>query len=290
MPSGVGPVEQILEAGRDALTEQGEGFRVSASAGGVLLSAEVTAASDALRLADRRMYSEKSARRGLVRAHPHELLLTLLHEREPELTDHHEDVSRLAVAVGRELGLDAEAIDVLRRAAEIHDIGKIAIPEEILRKPAALDEIEWELMRKHTLVGERILSTFPSMRPVARLVRSSHERWDGEGYPDGLAGEEIALGARIICICDAFDAMRTERPYSIGRDLQGALAEIRRNAGGQFDPHLVEVLCRTVESGAYDEGRPGQRGLSGNSRAPRGQQMGSTTTNSGKLPEGVAGS
>ena len=184
------------------------------------------------------------------------MLLTLLHEREPELTDHHEDVSRLAVAVGRELGLDAEAIDVLRRAAELHDIGKIAIPEEILRKPAALDEIEWELMRKHTLVGERILGTFPSMRPVARLVRSSHERWDGEGYPDGLAGEEIALGARIIYICDAFDAMRSERPYSTGRDLQGALAEIRRNAGGQFDPHLVEVLCRTVERGAYDEGRP----------------------------------
>ena len=135
VPSGVGSVEQILEAGRDALTEQGEGFRVSASAGGVLLCAEVTAATDALRLADRRMYSEKSARPRCVHTHPHELLLTLLHEREPELTDHHEDVSRLAVAVGRELGLDAEAIDVLRRAAEIHDIGKIAIPEEILRKP-----------------------------------------------------------------------------------------------------------------------------------------------------------
>ena len=123
-------------------------------------------------------------------------------------------MSRLAVAVGRELGLDAEEIDVLRRAAEFHDIGKIAIPDEILRKPGRLDEIEWELMRKHTLVGERILGTSPSLAPVARLVRSSHERWDGEGYPDGLAGEEIPLGARIILICDAFDAMRHERPYS----------------------------------------------------------------------------
>ena len=137
VPSTVGPIERILEAGRDALTEQGEGFQISASGGSVLLADEAAAAGDALRLADRRMYSEKSARGGRVHTHPHELLLTLLHEREPELTDHHEEVSRLAVAVGRELGLDAEEIDVLRRAAELHDIGKIAIPEEILRKPAA---------------------------------------------------------------------------------------------------------------------------------------------------------
>ena len=97
---------------------------------------------------------------------------------------------------------------MLRRAAELHDIGKIAIPDEILRKPGPLDEIEWELMRKHTLIGERILGASPSLAPVARLVRSSHERWDGEGYPDGLAGEDIPLGARIIFVCDAFDAMR----------------------------------------------------------------------------------
>ena len=181
----IGP---IVEAGRAALTEQGEGFRVSASAGAVLLPAEATAASEALRLADRRMYAEKSVRSGRLERQTHELLLSILREREPELTDHHEDVSRLAVAVGRELGLDAEEIDVLRRAAELHDIGKIAIPEEILRKPGPLDEIEWELMRKHTLVGERILGTSPSLAPVARLVRSSHERWDGErlsGRPGG---------------------------------------------------------------------------------------------------------
>ena len=119
------------------------------------------------------MYAEKSARSGRAERQAHELLAKLVREREPELTDHHEDVSRLAVAVGRVLGFDAEEIDVLRRAAEFHDIGKIAIPEEILGKPGPLDKIEWELMRKHTLVGERILGTFPSMTPVARLVRSS---------------------------------------------------------------------------------------------------------------------
>ncbi len=246
VPSRGGATGPLVEAGRAALSEQGEGFRVTASAGAVLLPAEATVASEALRLADRRMYSEKSSRNGRV-GQTHQLLLTLLREREPELADHHEGVSRLAVAVGRELAFDAEEIDVLRRAAEFHDIGKIAIPEEILRKPAPLDEIEWELMRKHTLVGERLLDTFPSMSPIARLVRSSHERWDGEGYPDGLAGEETALGARIISVCDAFDAMRSERPYSARRDQNEALAELRRGAGTQFDPHLVEVFCRVVD-------------------------------------------
>ena len=188
VPSSAGAAERIVEAGRIALTEQGEGFRVGASAGAVLISAEAAVASEVLRLADRRMYAEKAARTGRVERQTQELFATILREHEPELTDHHEDVSRLAVAVGRELEFDAEETDVLRRAAEFHDIGKIAIPAEILSKPAPLDNVEWELMRKHTLVGERLLGTFPSMVPVARLVRSSHERWDGSGYPDGLAG------------------------------------------------------------------------------------------------------
>jgi diguanylate cyclase (GGDEF)-like protein len=255
VPSSPAAVERIVEAGRNALTEQGDGFRISASAGAVLIAAEATVASEAMRLADRRMYAEKAARTGRVERQSQELLVSILREREPELTDHHEDVSRLSVAVGRELSFDAEEIDVLRRAAEFHDIGKIAIPEEILLKPAALDEVEWELMRKHTLVGERLLGTFPSMAPVARLVRSSHERWDGNGYPDGLAGEEIPLGARIITVCDAYDAMRSARPYSAPRDQESALAEIRRGAGQQFDPRLVEVFCRIVDSVERGEDR-----------------------------------
>ncbi len=255
VPAFGGAVDRIVESGRSALTEQGEGFRVSASAGAVLISAEAAIASEVLRLADRRMYAEKAERSGRVDRQAHELLITILRDREPELTDHHEGVSRLAVAVGRELRFDAEEIDVLRRAAGFHDIGKIAIPEEILRKPAPLDEIEWELMRTHTLVGERIIGTFPSMRPVARLVRSSHERWDGQGYPDRLAGKEIPLGARVISVCDAFDAMCSDRPYSPRRDERSALAEIRGGAGSQFDPHVVEAFLRIVDRVERTEAR-----------------------------------
>jgi HD-GYP domain-containing protein (c-di-GMP phosphodiesterase class II) len=166
----------------------------------------------------------------------------------------------LAVAIGRELGLGTEELDVLRRAAELHDIGSIAIPDEILRKPGPLDEIEWELMRKHTLVGERILGASPALAPVARLVRSSHERWDGQGYPDGLAGEEIPLGARIILVCDAFDAMRRERPWAAPRDQRGTLAEIRGGAGTQFDPQLVELFLDVVAR--EQEADPGADGAS----------------------------
>ncbi|HEY7150954.1 MAG TPA: diguanylate cyclase [Solirubrobacterales bacterium] len=255
VPSSAGAAERIVEMGRDALTEHGEGFSIGASVGAVLISAEATVGSEALRLADRRMYAEKAARTGRVERQTQELLISVLREHEPELTDHHEDVSRLAVAVGRELEFDAEEIDVLRRAAEFHDIGKIAIPEEILSKPAPLDDVEWELMRKHTLVGERLLGTFPSMVPVARLVRSSHERWDGSGYPDGLSGEDIPMGSRIIAVCDAFDAMRSARPYSAPRDQAGALAELRGGAGGQFDPKLVDVFCRVVDQVKRGEGR-----------------------------------
>jgi HD-GYP domain-containing protein (c-di-GMP phosphodiesterase class II) len=212
----------------------------------VTLSDEALVPSEALRIADRRMYEEKGVRTGRLETRTHDLLVSILRERQLEPADHQEDVSRIAVAMGRELGMDPEEIDVLRRAAELHDLGKIAIPDEILRKPEPLDEIEWELIRKHTLVGERILGTAPSLAPVARLVRSSHERWDGQGYPDGLAGEDIPLGARIIFICDAFDAMRKEHADSPAREQQLALAEIRRAAGTQFDPQLVDLFCSVV--------------------------------------------
>jgi HD-GYP domain-containing protein (c-di-GMP phosphodiesterase class II) len=137
-------------------------------------------------------------------------------------------------------------MDVLVRAAELHDVGKIAIPEEILHKPGPLDELEWELMRKHTLIGERILGAAPAMAPIAAAVRWSHERWDGAGYPDGIAGEEIPLAARIVFVCDAYDAMRTSRPYRRAISREQAIAELRRGAGSQFDPRIVEIFCSVL--------------------------------------------
>jgi two-component system, cell cycle response regulator len=228
-----------------ALGEVGEGFAIGSSYGLVRLPDEAGSASVALQLADERMYDDKGSRRGTPRGQARDLLLQVLKEREPELEEHVDDVGALAVAVGHELGLGNEALDEVARGAELHDVGKVAVPEAILRKPGKLDEAEWQVMREHTIVGERILAAAPALRPVGRLVRSSHERWDGGGYPDGLAGERIPLGARIISVCDAFDAMRQDRPYAASMSEDAALAELRRCAGTQFDPRVVEAFCMT---------------------------------------------
>lgn len=172
----------------------------------------------------------------------HGVLLALLRERQPRVYHHLRQVGRLAVMVGRRLGLDAEQLDQLRQAAELHDVGKAGIPDAILDKPGLLSEEEWNLMRLHTVIGERILLAAPSMAPVAALVRSSQERWDGAGYPDGLAGEEIPRGSRVIFVCDAFDAMITDRPHAEALSLDQAVAELRDGAGHQFDPLVVELF------------------------------------------------
>jgi HD-GYP domain-containing protein (c-di-GMP phosphodiesterase class II) len=154
-------------------------------------------------------------------------------------------VARLAAAVGRRLGLDAEEQDVLVRAAELHDIGKVAIPDEILHKAEPLTDSEWALMHKHTVIGERVLDAAPALGPVAKVVRSTHERWDGSGYPDGLAGPEIPLGSRVIFICDAYNAITEGRPYKRPLSREQALDVLRDGAGTQFDPKLVKVFAET---------------------------------------------
>ena len=239
-----GPAVGLVEDARAALTARGEGFQVGASCGFALLPAEARTASAALQVVDQRMYAEKGRRSTRVAHQTQELLLRILREREPDLGDHAEGVARHAVRMAQAIGVDAETLDVIRRAAQLHDIGKIAIPEEILNKPGPLDPSEWELMRRHTLVGERILGAAPALRPVAEIVRASHERWDGAGYPDGISGDEIPLAARIIFVCDAFDAMTSPRSYQVARSQAEAIAELQRESGRQFDPDVVDVFVR----------------------------------------------
>jgi len=230
-----------------ALVEHGEGFDVTTSHGAVEAPVEVTSASEALQLADRRMYARKGDRRVSAGRQSRDVLLRSLSERQPDLHVHLRGTADLALAVGRELGMHGEELDDVAHAAELHDVGKIAIPDAILEKSGPLDETEWGFMRRHTIIGERILLAAPALRSVARLVRSSHERWDGAGYPDGLPGEEIPLGARLVAVCDAYDAMTTNRPYRHRIGQPAALAELRRCGGTQFDPAVVEAFVRVLE-------------------------------------------
>jgi putative nucleotidyltransferase with HDIG domain len=172
------------------------------------------------------------------------VLLRALAERNPDLGEHLATVADLAVAVARKLGLPADAVEQVRHAADLHDVGKVAIPDAILDKPGPLDADEWAFMRRHTVIGERIIAGAPSLTSIARIVRSSHERFDGTGYPDGLAGDEIPLAARIVFVCDAFDAMTSERSYRAPMTAALALAEMRACAGSQFDPVVVDAFAR----------------------------------------------
>ena len=229
-----------------ALAERGEGFDIDASCGTVEVPAEATDAIGALELADKRMYEQKDSRRAMPGGEVQAVLLRLLRDRAPALSEHGDAVAELAVAVGENLGLPPSAIVVLKRAAELHDVGKIAIPDAILYKPGPLDAEEWEFMQKHAILGERILSAANSLGPIGKIVRASHERYDGTGYPDGLGGSQIPLEARIILACDAFDAMTSARSYAAARTPAEAITELQAGSGTQFDPVVVDILLEVL--------------------------------------------
>jgi diguanylate cyclase (GGDEF)-like protein len=252
--TGASSAKTIIALAASALSEQGDGFAIKASHGTVMLPHEARDATLALRVADQRMYAQKEDRRSSATRQARDLLLQVLHEREPALGNHLKGVANLALGVGTRLSLIPEELDEVVRAAELHEVGKMAIPDEILKKPGPLTQEEWAFVRRHTLVGERILSAAPALLPVAKIVRASHEWWDGSGYPDGIAGEEIPLGARIVAVCDAFDAMITFRPYSPARPVEEALRELRACAGTQFDPAVVAAFCEHIASLPYQYG------------------------------------
>jgi HD-GYP domain-containing protein (c-di-GMP phosphodiesterase class II) len=162
---------------------------------------------------------------------------------------HSRDVVSLVINVTDRLGLGARERRDAEFAALLHDIGKIKVPGEIINKPGKLTDKEWEIMKTHTLEGERLLSQVGGiLGNVGRIVRSCHEDWDGTGYPDGLVGEEIPLVARIVRACDAFSAMTTDRSYRKARPVEEALAELKRCSGTDFDPVVVETLAAAVSS------------------------------------------
>ena len=155
---------------------------------------------------------------------------------------HSEQVVRLATGVAMLLGLTADAVERVGHGALLHDVGKLAIPHEILHKGGALDDAEWRVMAEHPVIGEGILRRLPQLAPIAPIVRHEHEHWDGTGYPDGLEGAQIPIGSRIILACDAYAAMTTERPYRAALGRAEAMAELRARAGTQFDPQVVDAL------------------------------------------------
>ena len=237
--------EGLLERATRALGEDGDGFQITASFGAVFVPDEASDADVALDICDQRLYNEKS-RRSDRRGRPQDVLLEALTAREPSLELHSTDVANLAVAVGARLGLDGDSLSRLRQAALLHDIGKIGIPDSVLSKDGPLTDDEWKFIRRHTIIGERILAASPALTDVARIVRSTHERVDGAGYPDGLLGDDIVVEARIIAACDAYSSMTSGRTYRSAMAQVEAIAELQRCAGTQFDRPIVDLLTTIV--------------------------------------------
>jgi diguanylate cyclase (GGDEF)-like protein len=188
-------------------------------------------------------------------------LAATLQARDGYTGDHSGEVRDLALAVGGRLGLDRQAMEDLSIVALLHDVGKIGIPDEVLHKDGPLNEADWELMREHPLIGERILASVPGLDRVARAVRHEHENWDGSGYPDGLAGEAIPLASRIVLACDAWHALVSDRPYRRALAADAAAAELRRCSGTQFDPHIVVALFDALADTGSERAGPADAGV-----------------------------
>jgi two-component system, cell cycle response regulator len=244
-----------------ALSEVGEDYHITAAHGTAILPEDADTVSDAMHFADLQMYAQKAGGRTSIGTQMRDVLLCTLTERSTALGYHNNDVARLARGIALKLHLSNEQVDEVARAAELHDVGKVAMPDDILFKPGPLSDEEWETMRLHTIIGQRILAASPALAPVGTLVRSCHERWDGSGYPDQLAGEDIALGARIVAVADAYDAMITDRPYRAAMPYADALAELQRCSGTQFDPTVVAAFMTLA-----DEERPPITWTGGSSR------------------------
>jgi GAF domain-containing protein len=181
-------------------------------------------------------------------------LVAAIEARDAYTAEHSRSVVCRATQVARRLGLDEGATEDVGNVALLHDVGKVAMPDALLGKPGPLSEEEWRVMRRHPIESERIVSAVPSLAHLASAVRAEHERWDGGGYPDGLAGEAIPIAARIVLACDAYDAMMTDRPYRVALSHDEAVRELATGSGSQFDPDVVGVLLEVLSEEARQGG------------------------------------
>jgi HD-GYP domain-containing protein (c-di-GMP phosphodiesterase class II) len=228
-----------------ALSEASDGVVIECSYGTASIPAEAQSMEQALRLVDHRLYDRKTGRSSASRQST-DVLVQVLRERGADLHGHLLEVSQLAAATARAMHLPHHEVKRIELAAELHDVGQAAVPDAILTKPGPLDDGEREIMRRHPKIGERIVRAAPALARTADLVRASHERFDGTGYPDRIPGAAIPLGARIIGVCDAYVRMTTDQPYQHARSSSAALEELRRCSGSQFDPAVVEIVCELV--------------------------------------------
>ena len=237
----------LCASAASALSENGDGFQVSCDVGGASLPVEAALPREALEVAARRASKAaggrhvKSGRRA-----PSDAIEAL------RLVRSRQDVAALAVAIARRLEVPEDEIANVENAMHLCDVGNVAVPRAVLSYPGKITGPEWQFILLHTLVGARLIAGPLGMEPVARLVRHSHERWDGTGYPDGLAGREIPLGSRVVFVCTAFHDMTSDRPHHPALEPADALVQLERGAGGQFDPAVV----RAFRAEFVDEAEP----------------------------------
>ena len=191
---------------------------------------------------------EAERRRLKRRAEKVGVLLAALAARDGYTEEHSTEVVSLANAIASRLGMEGPELAEVEAVALLHDVGKIGIPDAILRKPGSLTSEEWSVMRQHPEIGERIVASAPALAHLAPAVRAEHERWDGGGYPDGLAGEAIPVESRIVLVADAYHAMTSDRPYRAALAPVAALAELRRSSGTQFWPPAVEAAAAVLSA------------------------------------------
>jgi diguanylate cyclase (GGDEF)-like protein/PAS domain S-box-containing protein/putative nucleotidyltransferase with HDIG domain len=241
----------------DAMSkEQVKDLPISVSLGGATKTDAGKSVEKVFDMAEDQMYRRKISEKSSYHNRSVNLILKTLYSKSPEEKEHSENVSVLSEAIGREMGLAQPEIDELKTAGIIHDIGKIAVSSRILEKDGPLDKEEWEEIRKHPETGYNILSTVSEYSPLAKIILTHHEHWDGKGYPKGLKGDEIPLLSRILGAAEAYDVMVSGRVYRKAMSREDALAELRQCAGTQFDPEVVKIfsgIALSPESGGSSE-------------------------------------